>query len=175
MDKEAALIASLAQRILGLEKRRADLEERLRQTNAELREVQEQLLPDAMYAAGVASYTLTTGERVTVREDLRASIPRKNKEQAAEWLAEHGHAALVKSDLVLHLEKGEEDIYQDAQDALARLGLGGRCSREIALHTGQVKAALKELLSRGEAVPLELFGAYPMRWAVIKDSRKGDQ
>lgn len=159
-------IAQLARQVVEGESEVADLEERLKAAKNRLKAVQEGALPEAMKAVGMTEFKTINGHSISVTETLYASIAAKNKAKAAQWLVNNNLAALVKEDLVVSFDKGQHDDVIALVDSLQKMGEYNISTSEN-INTGSVKSAIKELLEEGVDVPLELFGAYFLRKAVV--------
>lgn len=143
------------------------IDEELKQAQRHLRLLEEEDLPAVMDEAGLSSITTSDGTPVKVEQKLYMSVPKKNKPALADWLMGHGHSSLVQSDVRVNFKKGEADKVEKAVGILAANGFAG-VHVEESMHTGQLKSLVRELLDHGEDVPMELFGAYVKRVAVIK-------
>ena len=123
-------------------------------------------LIEALDEAGIPKFELIDGTKIAVGQQLTASVPERNKAEAAQWLQDHGLGSLVSDDVVVHLTKGD-----GRHDALREMLLGGgfdNIERKPGMNTGSIKASIKEMLERGDDVPMELFGAFNRRIAIIK-------
>jgi len=145
----------------------ASLDEQKKDAERHLRLLVEEDLPAALDEAGIPEFKTADGAHVKVEQKLYMSVPKKNKPALALWLLGHGHGALVQSDVVVKFKKGEADKVNEAVDLLATHGFPVVHIDE-SMHTGQLKALVRELLDEGEDVPMELFGAYVKRVAVVK-------
>lgn len=143
------------------------LEATLKDEQRHLRLLEEEDLPAAMDEANIANFTTADGTPVKVEQKLYMNVPKKNKPAVASWLMQHNHGALVQSDVVVKFKKGEQEKVDAAVDLLAHNGFAG-VHVEESTHTGQLKALVRELLDNGEDVPMDLFGAYIKRVAVVK-------
>ena len=144
----------------------AKIEEELKQAKAVLRKVQEQDLPEAMLACNMETFVTSDGLKVSVKETLYASIAAKNKAEAGKWLINNELGALVKEDVIIGFDGGNHEAVQELIDKLVLLGTYNVSTAE-SMNTASIKAAIKELLADGKEVPLELFGAYFSRKAVV--------
>jgi hypothetical protein len=143
------------------------LEERLKKEKENMRLLVEVDIPAVMDEANLSKLETPDGRTVKIEEKLYMSVAKKNKPALASWLLGHGHGSLVQSDVRLAFKKGDADKVQAAMDLLSENGFRNAAIEE-SMHTGQLKALYKELVSEGEDVPAELFGAHTVREAVIK-------
>ena len=160
-------ISNLAHDVIEGEKTVDKIEDELKAAKAKLRAVQEGTLPEAMKAVGMTSFKTTDGHSIEVKETLYASIAKKNMEEAIAWLVDNELSALVKSDVTIPFDKGEQEKMQQFLEFLEEHQVQNRIVTET-VNTMSVKAAIKELLEDGVEVPLELFGAYFSRRAVVE-------
>ena len=160
-------ITLLTAAVVSNEKAVADLEEKLKEAKKKLRKVQEFDLPDAMLACNMETFKTVDGLTVTVKETLTASISAKNKPLAAKWLLANDLGALVKEDVIIGFDNDSSDDVQFLLKLLTQNGITNIKTCDT-INTTTVKSALKELLEQGKEVPLELFGAYFYRKAVVK-------
>jgi hypothetical protein len=159
-------IAVIARRIRDAEDEIAKAEEFLKKRKAELLKLTDEDLPAVFEELGVKSFTLDDGSKVEVKPLYGASIPVARKDEAFEWLREHGHDDLIKNNVVCSFGRGEDEKAQAfARDALER-GLAPTQKQEV--HAGTLKAWVRERVEGGESFPMELFGAFIGQRAVIK-------
>ena len=59
-----------------------DLENQLNHIKGLLREVQEEQIPDLMISIGMASFKLSDGSSISVKDEVYASIPKEKYEVA---------------------------------------------------------------------------------------------
>lgn len=160
-------ISRLARRVRENEQTVAIIEEQLKKAKAELRKVQEGDLPEAMKACNMEKFTTADGLNVSVSETLYATIAKKNKPAAAKWLIENELGALVKEDIIIGFDGDCHDVVQSVIKLLKEAEVTNVTTAE-SMNTASIKSAIKELLGDGKEVPLELFGAYFARKAVVK-------
>lgn len=161
-------ISNLAKMQLIAEQEVAQVEAELRLRKEHLRHVQEDLLPQAMAEAGMRSFVLETGEKITIKEDMTLSIPKENKAAALCWLAENGCGDLLKHTVSVDFGKGEDAAATQFLERCTAAGYHPVEKEDV--NSATLKAFVKESLSRGVDMPLELFGAFPFTKAIIKTS-----
>jgi len=160
-------ITSLAGSVVRCEAEVERVELELKKARAQLKQVQERDLPEAMLACNMETFTTSDGLSVSVKETLYASIAKKNKAEAIQWLMNNELGALVKEDIVVAFDSGQRESVKSVIDILKGAGVTNFSTDET-VNTTSVKSAIKELLGDGKEVPLELFGAYFARKAVVK-------
>ena len=140
------------------------------------------VLPDLMFGAQLSELKLINGRTLIIKDDLRASIrtlatiqkikdagERRQalikREQAIAWLRKNGLDGLLKTDVEVHLGRGQEELAQQAMKALEGVGAEPVMTQEV--HAGTLSAALRELTSNGVDIDFELLNAALIRKAVI--------
>jgi len=166
-NNEVSEIAALAklqiQRQIELEK----AEIAVKEASENLRQVQEIDLPNAMLQAGVSEIRLPDGQRITLKEDVYASIPKDRMQEALAWLKENNLGDVIKNEIKVNFGKGQEE---EASELLAELQAHGWTNYEskTAVHPSTLKALIREQLAKGANIPLDVFGAGPITKAIIK-------
>lgn len=120
-DNQVSNIAQLASRQVSLENAMKDLEEQQKKLKAEWQKVSQDLLPEAMFAAGVSELSLENGTRITVQQDVKAGITEKNKEWCFQWLREHGHGSIIRNEFSVSFGINEDQKAQVLADTLREL------------------------------------------------------
>jgi hypothetical protein len=140
------------------------------------------IIPDLMFGAQLSELVLVNGKKVTIKDDLRASIRTlatigkikdaaersaalAKRKRAIEWLRENGLDGLLKTDVEVHLGKGQEEFASQLMDALEELNAEPVMTQEV--HAGTLSAALRELASQGIDLDFDLLNASLIRKAVI--------
>jgi hypothetical protein len=159
-------IANLAKRQQECERAVLVKEDELKQAEAELRLVQEDLLPNAMAEAGMKAFTLDNGAKITIKDDVAVSVPADKKRDAYAWLRESGFGDLIKNTVAIDFGRGEDANAEALKEYCQENGMN--YSDKEGVHAQTLKAFIKEQMARGVDVPLELFGAFPYSRAVIK-------
>lgn len=165
-DKELQRVANLAQFQKQLEHEVATLEDKLDKVKKRLRTVRERDLPDLMAEIGLKQVVLHDGSKVDIDESMFASISRKNKPAAIEWLIQNDHASLVKTNVVMTYDKGQHEAAEQFASFLESNGFN-EYKLDENVNTSSVKAAIKEMLAQGIDVPLELFGVHFVKQSKI--------
>jgi len=162
-------MSDLAKQQLGLEDRIAKGEALLKSLKKDLKKVSTDLLPEAMAACGMKTFTLDTGQSISVKEGLSMSAPKAEDKKILcnNWLMEHNQQALLKSEIVLMYDKGEHEKFLSVKALLVDNGIEEFKITE-GFNTASVKGVLLELAESGVDVPFEIFGAYQYKKTEIK-------
>ncbi len=159
-------ITKLAEKQKVLQSEVAALEDQLKETKARLRAISEGELPDAMDEEGINSFVLKSGGKVSIDTKMFASLAKKNHPEIVAWLREIKADSLIKHEIGVAFSKGQDGIAQDHLKTL--LGdWGDNVYDRVTIHTGSVKALVKELVEDGRDIPAELLGLSTLRTAVL--------
>ena len=140
------------------------------------------IIPDLMFDAQLSELKLMNGKTIIIKDDLRASIRTlatiakikdaaertaafAKRKRAIEWLRENGLDGLLKTDVEVHLGKGQEAEAARIVSALENLGAEPVMTQEV--HAGTLSASLRELASQGIDIDFDLLNASLIRKAVI--------
>lgn len=167
-NAEISEISALAVRQRALELEVEVLEGHVKQAKEALRQVQEVDLPAAMAQAGVSEIKLPTSEKISIKEDVYASVPKnEHYHEAMDWLRGHGFGDVIKNEVKVSFGKGEED---QAKALITELNANGwrNYTAGETVHSQTLKALIREQLAKGKDFPMELFGAGTVTKAVIK-------
>ena len=166
LDSEYAAISSKAQEMEDLKDELSKLEEQVKATKERLRLVEEQELPEAMQAANLAEIKLLNGSKISVSPFYKGYISEKNREQAHEWLKQHGHEGIIKNEITVRFGKDEFEKAEHAKSTLLQQGLTPAVKQGV--HSQTLNAFVKEQLTSGKDLPADLFGVYVGSRAKIK-------
>jgi hypothetical protein len=162
---ELTELAQLAQKQVDLQAQLDDLETHVTHVKGLLREVQEEQIPALMLSIGMASFKLSDGSAITVKDEIYASIPKEKYNVALDWLREHDFDAIIKTQVTTDFGKGEDQEAQRVVEALRDLGVPAQV--KSAVHPMTLKAFIKEQLNAGYNIPLEVFGAHVVKKSII--------
>lgn len=170
LDQGGAIsVASLARDIRSTEEVIVDLEEVLKTTKAKLLKLTDEELPALMEEMGISSLTLDDGSVVKVTRTYGGSILVENRPKAYEWLREHGYDDIIKNTVMCQFGRGEDDRAKGFAEFAAENGFAPEQKTEI--HSQTLRAFVKERIEKGDAFPMELFGAYIGQRAIIKKGK----
>jgi len=113
-DSDLKQISKIAGEILDLREAIEQMESHLRQLQSEERELSQETLPEKMKELGLASFQLDTGEKITIRHKVKASLSKARREEGFAWLAANGHESLIKERVV------EQNVHPQTLSAFAR-------------------------------------------------------
>lgn len=163
LDSMAALARALVDADAAVEQAEVNLKD----AKERARVLREETIPSAMQELGLEEIKLDTGQKLSVKQDVYASIPSDKKEEAYNWLDANGFGGLIKVEVKTDYPKGEAQaalqLFQELQDR----GLNAQYGQNV--HAQTLKAFLREQIAAGSNVPLDLFGARPVWTAKLSN------
>jgi len=134
---------------------------------AEVMKLERDDLPALMAELGLQEVKLANGVVITIKEEVESHISVERRPEAHAWLLAHGYGGIIKTVVSVQFAKGEHDAAVSVEHDLQ-----SKYDRPVALeevvHPSTLKSFVKERLSAGEALPMDLFGAFVFSKAVIK-------
>ncbi len=159
-------ISRLAKLQIKLQKEVEEKEEALKDANNRLKQVQQYDLPLCMSEIGMSTFSLDTGEKITVKKEVKASIPKHFLNDALAWLRENGAGAIIKNDVTVSFRTDEDE---DALNLVSRLEQEGfPVQNKQTVHASTLAAFVREKIENQEEFPREIFGVFTFDKAVIK-------
>ena len=156
LDSMAALARAMVDADASVEQAEVNLKE----AKERARVLREETIPSAMQELGLEELKLDTGQKLSVKQDVYASIPSDKKDEAFQWLDENGFGGLIKVEVKTDYPKGEAQAAYALFEELQTRGIQARYGQNV--HAQTLKAFLREQIAAGTGVPLELFGARPV-------------
>lgn len=151
----------------------AELESKLKLAKADAFRTEREDLPELMLECGLRSFVLEDGSSVSIREEVDAAITATTKDRAMSWLEENNFGGLIKTSVEVQFDRGSHDdalaLAQSMTDAY------GACILKESVHPATLKSFVKEQLSEGQNVPMDVFNVRPYNIAKItppKGSKK---
>jgi len=160
-EGDLAELSRLAEDQVKAEKAVADAEAALVKAQQSLKDISERKLPELMDKLGMAEFKTTSGAKVEIDEQVRASIPATRKFEAFAWLRTHNSAALIKRSISVDFSKGEDEKADKLLKQLKKDELEAEDKESV--HSSTLKSWVTKKLEKGEEFPLDLFGVFRQR------------
>lgn len=141
-------------------------EEALKAAKERSRVLREETIPNMMLELSIKDLTLDSGQKLTLSQEVYASIPVDKADAAFSWLNKHGFGGIIKTEVKTEYGKGERALAEKLAIELCDRGLNTIFKESV--HTSTLKAFLKEQIRDGKKCPMDLFGARPVMVAKIK-------
>lgn len=140
-------------------------EKALEEAQSDLKKIAEGTLPELMDSLGMEEFRTSTGLKITVKETIRASIPKPREAEAFAWLRAHHHDALIKRSVVCSFGKGEDEDARKLCEQLIAEGYSFEDKQSV--HAQTLSSFCREKLKKGEDIPMDLLGVFRQRSAAI--------
>lgn len=160
-ESDLSKLATLADKQIDLERQLAEAEATVKSSKRALAEIREVEIPELMDSLGMEEFKTTSGLKIKVKENIRASISKANQADAFAWLREHGHDALIKRELKVLFGKGEDAQAEETLEMLREAEL--QADDNASVHASTLAKFVREKLEAGEEVPMELLGVHRQR------------
>ena len=165
-NDELSAISNLAQQQKNIEMDIFSLETDLIHAKEALRQIQEFLLPEAMAKVGMSEFKLVDGSKITIKDDVYASIRKDKIPEAVAWLDSIGLGDIVKDKIDINFGRGESAKASAFLEYCRSNGY--QASETLSVHPQTLKATVKEQMSKGIEFPEDFFSTGPLRKAIIK-------
>ena len=158
-------LSEMVKQVTQLDKEINDWEEHLKILKEQRKRITHDRIPSLMDEMGVEKIEVE-GASVACKPVVHASIPVPRKEEAFNWLRENGLDDIIKNDVVVTFGKGEDNIAGNLVGQLQEKGFDPRTKTHI--HPSTLKAFVKERVTAGKHIDLDMFGAFVSSAAEIK-------
>lgn len=159
-------VTNLAMQQLEKEAEVATAEATLKELQGDLRQIKQVKLPAALKAAKMKEFKMENGMTVSLKEDLKVSVPKSRKDGVIEKMREWGEGAAVSNTITVDLGKGNDNAVKSLTATAEEMGLTVETAEDIP--TGTVKKVLKKRIDEGKNDDLTYFGAFPFTEASVK-------
>ena len=133
------------------------LSEELKSVNERIRVLTQESIPDAMMELGYQEIRLQDGSRITVKQEVYATINDERRAAALGWLRSNDFGGLIKNEVKVSLGKGDDAIAEEIASFLRSKGVP--FEQKEGVHPMTLKSFLREQIEAGAAIPMEAFGA----------------
>jgi len=140
------------------------------------KQAEEQLLnrdiPELLAKMRLDECTTASGIQVKVKREIKASLPGHDRVEARmgalRWLIDGGHGGVIKNQISVALERGEDTRADELVVELRAKGYAVESKKDV--HAGTLGALVREMVADGKIVPRDLFNLFDMK--IAKLSRK---
>ena len=118
---------------------------------AEIKRLSESVLPSLMDTAGLKDFTLDTDDRLLRGQSVHTSIAQDDMREAVKWLDKHKFGDLVRYEIKIPLQKGDDATKKKVIALLTKERLEYALS--TAVHPQTLKAFGKKAVEQGLQLP----------------------
>jgi hypothetical protein len=158
-------LSSLVKQLRSVEMQIEDAESHLKALKQEKHKLSVENIPAVMDEMGVERVDVE-GLTVARKMMVHASIPVARKEEAFEWLRQHGLDDIIKNDVTCSFGKGQDNLAGDVVGLLEERGFDPKTKTHV--HPSTLKAFIKERVTDGKPIDLDMFGAFIANAAEIR-------
>jgi len=133
------------------------LKQELEQTETQYNILSAQEIPLLMSEIGMRSFTLSDGTHFVVKPILIINAPKDRMDDIDDWLTEHGHGGMVKTNIDVSLPKASRRL-AEIEQALNKLGIDYEVSKRI--HHMTLGKWGREMEEEGMVIPEDLFTVF---------------
>lgn len=175
-EKAVARAFSDLDRLTLLAERAIEARKRAEEQLQKCKQTEEQLLnrdiPELLAKMRLDECTTASGIAVKVKREIKASLPGHERVEARmgafRWLVDHGHGGVIKNQVSVSLDRGDDTRADELVVDLRAKGFEVEAKKDV--HTSTLGALVRELVAEGKIVPRDLFNIFDMK--IAKLSRK---
>ena len=158
-------LSDLVRTLRNVEKQIEDAELHMKALKAEKHKLSVENIPSLMDEMGVERLDVD-GLTVERKMMVHASIPKDRKDEAFAWLRDNGLDDIIKNDVTCSFGKGEDNMAGDVVGILQEKGFDPQTKTHV--HPSTLKAFVKERVTDGKPIDLDMFGAFIANAAQIR-------
>jgi hypothetical protein len=158
-------LSTLVRNLRDVESQIEEAENRLKQLKSEKHRMSVETIPGLMDEMGVERIDVD-GLTVERKMMVHASIPQDRKEDAFAWLRDNNLDDIIKNDVTCSFGKGEDNVAGDVVGMLNERGFNPKTKTHV--HPSTLKAFVKERVTEGKPIDLDMFGAFIANAAQIR-------
>jgi hypothetical protein len=137
------------------------------------KQAEEQLLnrdiPELLQQMRLNECTTASGIQVKVKREIKAALPGHERIEARmgalRWLVEQGHGGVIKNQVAVTLDRGEDTRADELVVELSTRGYAVEAKKDV--HASTLGALVRELVADGKVVPRDLFNLFDLRIAKL--------
>ena len=145
-----------------------DAETHLKALKQEKQRIAFEQIPMLMDEMGIERVDVD-GATVKLKAFVSASIPADRKQEAFNWLREHGLDDIIKNDIIVSFGRGQDNQAGDVMYDLEQKGF--HPEQKTHIHSMTLKAFIREQVEQGETIDLDMFGAFVARTAEVRRNK----
>jgi hypothetical protein len=158
-------LSDLVRALRNVEQQIEDAENHLKALKQEKHKLSVENIPALMDEMGVERLDVD-GLTVERKMMVHASIPQDRKDEAFAWLRENNLDDIIKNDVTCSFGKGQDNLAGDVVGILQDRGFDPKTKTHV--HPSTLKAFVKERVTDGKPIDLDMFGAFIANAAQIR-------
>ena len=158
-------LSQLVRSLRNVEQQIEDAENHIKSLKQEKHRLSVENIPALMDEMGVERIDVD-GLTVERKMIISASIPKDRKDEAFSWLRENGLDDIIKNDVTCSFGKGQDNSAKNVIAILQDAGFDPATKTHV--HPSTLKAFVKERVTDGKPIDLDMFGAFIANAAEIR-------
>ena len=150
-------LSQLVRSLRNVEQQIEDAENHIKSLKQEKHRLSVENIPALMDEMGVERIDVD-GLTVERKMIISASIPKDRKDEAFSWLRENGLDDIIKNDVTCSFGKGQDNSAKNVIAILQDAGFDPATKTHV--HPSTLKAFVKERVTDGKPIALDMFGAF---------------
>ena len=150
-------LSQLVRSLRNVEQQIEDAENHIKSLKQEKHRLSVENIPALMDEMGVERIDVD-GLTVERKMIVSASIPKDRKDEAFSWLRENGLDDIIKNDVTCSFGKGQDNSAKNVIAILQDAGFDPATKTHV--HPSTLKAFVKERVTDGKPIDLDMFGAF---------------
>tara|TARA_R100000329_G_scaffold33736_1_gene31394 strand:+ start:128 stop:763 length:636 start_codon:yes stop_codon:yes gene_type:complete len=161
-------LSGLVRQLNNVNQQIEDAETHLKALKQEKQRMAFEQIPMLMDEMGIERLDVD-GVTVKLKAFVSASIPADRKQEAFNWLREHGLDDIIKNDIIVSFGRGQDNQAGDVMYDLEQKGF--HPEQKTHIHSMTLKAFVKERVEQGKPIDLDMFGAFVARTAEVRRNK----
>ena len=157
-------LSQLVRSLRNVEQQIEDAENHIKSLKQEKHRLSVENIPALMDEMGVERIDVD-GLTVERKMIISASIPKDRKDEAFSWLRENGLDDIIKNDVTCSFGKGQDNSAKNVIAILQDAGFDPATKTHV--HPSTLKAFVKERVTDGKPIDLDMFGAFISNAALL--------
>lgn len=158
-------LSSLVRELRSVETQIEDAENHLKFLKSQKHKLSVENIPALMDEMGVERLDVD-GLTVERKMMVHASIPQDRKDEAFAWLRDNNLDDIIKNDVTCSFGKGQDNSAKNVVGILEEAGFDPKTKTHV--HPSTLKAFVKERVTEGKPIDLDMFGAFIANAAQIR-------
>lgn len=158
-------VTSLIESLRSAQREVARLEGELQTAKRLEASLSERDLPSLFDELGITELKLEDGRKVSIKTDVKPSIPEDDRPETFAWLREHHFDSIIKREIKLVFGMGEDERAASVAESLLVQGLP--VDQKEFIHPSTLASFVREQLAMGGELPDEI-NINPIRKTIIK-------
>jgi len=157
-DDKVAELTELAELLVSQRSLIELCEEELAEHKEKEKRLSQEIIPNKMLSLNLTMFALANGKKIEIKHKFVGSIPKSDdlRQRAFDWLIDNNLEDIIKNEIRCDFKKGEKELADKVVEAISSLGV--TYSRKKDVHHQTLKATAKDLIKRGQNVPLDTLG-----------------